>query len=162
MAKQLNLFSMLKRKSTVISSTNAAKRNKLMLEVNPVVQDVLENIIEQIVEKEKKTAAAKKTNTDYVMTKEKMQYWPKDNKFHFWDTENGKPSSDGKKISWIKIDTENDVFRCWVCDMYPGISNQKNKVTGGCNVWHRNYLIRHNNDDKHQVIFIFQLFLSLS
>ena len=64
---------MFKRKSTVISSTNAAKRNKLMLEVNPVVQDVLENIIEQIVEKEKKTAAAKKTNTDYVMTKEKMQ-----------------------------------------------------------------------------------------
>ena len=158
MAKQLNLFSMLKRKSSVISSTNA-KRNKSKLEVNPVAQDVLETIIE-IIEKEEKIA--NKNSTDYIMTKEKIQSWPNDNKFHFWDTKNGKPSSDGKKISWIKIDTENDVFRCWVCDMYPGISNQKNKVTGGCNMWHRNYLIRHNNDDRHKVIFIFQLFLSLS
>ena len=54
MAKQLNLFSMLKRKSSVISSTNA-KRNKSKLEVNPVAQHVLETIIE-IIEKEEKIA----------------------------------------------------------------------------------------------------------
>ena len=60
-----------------------------------------------------------------------------------------------KKISWLNIDAVNERFMCWVCQKYPQISNQNNKVTVGCSVWHRNYLIRHE-DEKYKVsLFVF-------
>ena len=122
--------------------------------IENIVKATVESLVNEIVEEEKKQ---KKNVTDYLMTKEKLQIWPKDEKFYFWETPGGIPSStnEGKKISWLNIDAVNERFMCWVCQKYPQISNQNNKVTVGCSVWHRNYLIRHE-DEKHKVsLFVF-------
>ena len=137
MSRQLSLFSYLKK---------SKKEN-----IENIVKATVESL--EIVEEEKKQ---KKNVTDYLMTKEKLQIWPKDEKFYFWETPGGIPSStnEGKNISWLNIDAVNERFMCWVCQKYPQISNQNNKVTVGCSVWHRNYLIRHE-DEKHNSLFVF-------
>ena len=79
--------------------------------------------------------------TDYEMTVEKLQLWQKDEAFEFWD-KNAKKSE-----SWIEIDVEKQIFTCWICKKYPGVANEKNKVTKRYRMWDRNYLTRHKNDD---------------
>ena len=126
MAKQLTLFSCIK------------KENAPM-----IIRDVLKTVVDQVVLNEKNEG---KKTSDYKMTSEKLQLWPKDDAFQFWD------KNLEKSISWIEIDAEKETFTCWVCRKYPGVANEHNKVTEGCRMWHRNYLTRHKNDESHKVI----------
>ena len=147
MSRQLSLFSFVKVKKT--KSENITK----------VVKSTLDSLISQVVDMEKKD---RKNLTDYTMTKEKLQLWPKDERFFFWDTPGGIPSQDGKKVSWIQIDAVKESFKCWVCQKYPRICNSNNKVTVGCSQWHKNYLTRHD-DEKHKVClpaYILLIFLN--
>ena len=164
MSRQLSLFSYLKPKGSkrrcssneidlVPASSDVDKDVKAC--VNKILEDVV-NIIDESANKNvnifKSNNVLKKNKTDY-MTIEKKESWKKDEKFKFWDTPNGKPISDSsKKISWFRCNEMEETFTCWVCQKYPTVQNKENKVTLGCSVWHRNYLIRHD-DNKHQVIF---------
>ena len=69
MSRQLSLFSYLKK---------FKKEN-----IENIVKATVESLVNEIVEEEKKQ---KKNVTDYLMTKEKLQIWPKDEKFYFWET----------------------------------------------------------------------------
>ena len=72
----------------------------------------------------------KKKSNEYVFQKEKFAKWQK--QFIFWDTPNQTPCEDPtKKKSWIKVNESN--FTCWVCNLYPNLSNQENEVTKGMN-----------------------------
>ena len=135
MSRQLSLFSYMR------TPQNENIKN--------VVKTTLNSIISNVVENERK---AKKSSTDYAMTTEKLQLWPKDEKFQFCDTRGGKPTDNGKKVSWISIDTTTETFCCWVCAKYPNMNNNNNKVTSGCSLWHRNYLMRYM-EDKHEVSY---------
>ena len=66
MSRQLSLFSYLKK---------SKKEN-----MENIVKATVESLVNEIVEEEKKQ---KKNVTDYLMTKEKLQIWPKDEKFYF-------------------------------------------------------------------------------
>ena len=133
MSRQLTLFSFAKK----ARPENTTK----------VVKSVLDDIVMKVVDTERKK---KKNASDLSMTKDKLELWPKDEKFFFWNTPGGVPSPSGKKQSWIHIDAEKVTFTCWVCLKYPNINNKYNKVTMDCSSWHKNYLSR-NDDEKHKV-----------
>ena len=85
------------------------------------------------------------------MSREKIEAWPKDDAFKFWDTAGGKPGKDKTKtITWLEISELEEIFTSWICQKFPSVCNKENKVTKGCKTWHRNYLLRHD-DIKHKV-----------
>lgn len=53
-------------------------------------------------------------------------------------------------FTWIE-DAEKEIFACWVCKKFPGEANEKNKDIKGCIMFHRNYLIQHQNDQGEKV-----------
>ena len=148
MSKQLSIFSLLKKKNNA----------PLQEDTNKVVKSCLDDIIGKIVLREQNETKRKKT--DYIMTPDKLELWPKDERFFFWDTPGGKPTNDStKKIPWIKIDAKLETFSCWVCQEFRSLCNKENKVTTGCSLWHRNYLTRHD-DNKHKASSFSWLFCS--
>ena len=44
-----------------------------------------------------KTAKKRKSETDYCMSREKLETWLNDDAFEFWDTAGGKPVKDKTK-----------------------------------------------------------------
>ena len=81
MPRELSIFSCMKKTSNSGDNVNTSV-----------------NINTDILVEERGQREGNKKSSDYVMTKEKINFWLQDEIFQFWDTTDGKPSKTGKKI----------------------------------------------------------------
>ena len=85
------------------------------------------------------------------MSREIIEAWSKDDAFKFWDTADRKPVKDKtKRITLLEISESVEIFACWICQKFPSVCNKENNGRKGCKIWHRKYLLRHD-DIKHKV-----------